>query len=196
MWSPTWRRSSSSGPAGASPRVTNRQPATNQNRMTEDKGMNHKEMSGSVTRRHALVLTGAAAAAATIGLLPSIAAADKAAADKAINEDFGGKSAQAGKITLDLPQIAENGNTVPIGLEVESPMSATNYVKRVSIYAEANPNPRVATLYFTPACGAAKASTRMRLLKTQNIIAIAEMSDGSVYSETVEVKVTIGGCGG
>lgn len=158
--------------------------------------MNHKETSGSVTRRHMLVLTGAAAAAATAGLLPSVAAADKAAVDKAMSEDFGGKTAKAGKITLELPQIAENGNTVPIGLDIESPMTADNYVKTAFIYAEGNPNPRVCSINFTPANGLAKASTRMRLLKTQNVTVVAEMSDGSVYSETVEVKVTIGGCGG
>ncbi len=102
----------------------------------------------------------------------------------------------AGRIELDLPQIAENGNTVPIGVAVQSPMSGSDYVKTVHIFAEGNPNPEVCSLHFTPACGEAKAATRIRLAKTQNIVAVAQMSDGSVYRETVEVKVTIGGCGG
>lgn len=158
--------------------------------------MTYKETSGGVTRRHVLVLTGAAAAAASVGLLPSIAAADKAAVDDAIKMKTGGKSTQSGKITLDLPQIAENGNTVPIGIEVDSPMSGSDYVKSVHIFAEGNPNPDVASAHFTPANGVAKVSTRMRLLKTQNIHVVAEMSNGKMYRESVEVKVTIGGCGG
>jgi sulfur-oxidizing protein SoxY len=143
-----------------------------------------------------LVLTGAAAAAAGAGLLPGIALADKTAVDAAINKVVGGAKTQSGRITLDLPQIAENGNTVPIGIEVDSPMTGSDYVKSVHVFAEGNPNPDVASIHFTPANGVAKASTRMRLMKTQNVVAVAEMSDGSVYRETVEVKVTIGGCGG
>ncbi len=158
--------------------------------------MTRKISTARVTRRHVLVLTGAAAAVAGTGFLPSIAAADKAALDAAIKKTIGDANVQSGRITLDLPQIAENGNTVPIGVEVDSPMTANDYVKSVHIFAEGNPNPQVASLHFTPASGAAKASTRMRLLKTQNVVAVAEMSDGSVYRETVEVKVTIGGCGG
>lgn len=158
--------------------------------------MNRKETSGGVTRRYVLVLTGAAAAAATAGLLPTVTAADKAAVEDAIKRKIGGASTQPGKISLDLPQIAENGNTVPISVEVDSPMSGSDYVKSVHIFAEGNPNPDVASIHFTPANGVAKVSTRMRLLKTQNIQVVAEMSDGSVYRESVEVKVTIGGCGG
>jgi sulfur-oxidizing protein SoxY len=149
-----------------------------------------------MTRRHVLVLTGSAAAAAGAGLLPGIALADKAAVDAAIKNAIGGATVQSGRITLDLPQIAENGNTVPIGIEVGSPMTGSDYVKSVHIFAEGNPNPEVASIHFSPANGVAKASTRMRLMKTQNVVAVAEMSDGSVYRETVEVKVTIGGCGG
>ncbi len=156
--------------------------------------MNRKETSGGVTRRHVLVLTGAAAASA--GLLPRVARADKAAMEAAIKEKIGDATTKPGRITLDLPQIAENGNTVPIGIEVESPMTDSDYVKAVHLYAEDNPNPRIATLYFSPANGVANASTRIRLIKSQNIVAVAEMSDGSLYREAVAVKVTIGGCGG
>ena len=158
--------------------------------------MTRMDSPSKVTRRHMLVLTGAAAAAAGTGLLPGMAFADKAAVDAAIEKAIGGASVQSGRITLDLPQIAENGNTVPIDIEVDSPMTGSDYVKSVHIFAEGNPNPEVASVHFTPANGVAKASTRMRLMKTQNVVAVAEMSDGSVYRETVEVKVTIGGCGG
>ena len=158
--------------------------------------MTRMDSTSTVTRRHMLVLTGAAAAAAGMGLLPGSAMADKAALEEAVKKAVGGGTVQSGRITLDLPQIAENGNTVPIGVEVDSPMTGSDYVKTVHIFAEGNPNPQVASLHFTPANGVAKAATRMRLLRTQNVVAVAEMSDGSFYRETVEVKVTIGGCGG
>lgn len=151
---------------------------------------------GLVTRRHVLVVMGAAGVAAGTGMLSRPAAADAAAVEEAIKSVTGGKQAQEGRITLELPQIAENGNTVPIGLAVDSPMTDGDYVKTVHIFAEGNPQPSVASFHFTPMSGAAKASTRMRLARTQNVVAVAEMSDGSFYRETVEVKVTIGGCGG
>lgn len=102
----------------------------------------------------------------------------------------------AGTITLTAPEIAENGNTVPISVAVESPMTEESYVESVMILAEGNPNPEVATFHFTPASGIARASTRMRLAKTQNVIAVAKMNDGSVFTDSRNVKVTIGGCGG
>ncbi len=152
--------------------------------------------SPGVTRRHVLVVMGATGLAVGSGAMTGRAFADAAAVDAAIKDKIGGKTAQAGRITLELPQIAENGNTVPIGIEVDSPMTANDYVKAVHVFAEGNPLPNVATFRFTPMCGMAKASTRMRLARTQNVVAVAEMSDGSFYRETVEVKVTIGGCGG
>jgi len=101
-----------------------------------------------------------------------------------------------GKITLTAPEIAENGNSVPISISVDSPMTEDDYVESVVVYAEGNPLPQVVTFNFSPASGEASASTRMRLAKTQNVVAVAKMSDGSVFSDTRNVKVTIGGCGG
>lgn len=101
-----------------------------------------------------------------------------------------------GTITLTAPEIAENGNSVPIAVSVESPMTEDDYVVSVMILAEDNPNPEVATFNFSPASGAATASTRMRLARTQNVIAVAKMSSGAVFTDTRNVKVTIGGCGG
>ena len=85
---------------------------------------------------------------------------------------------------------------MPISVSVDSPMTDDSYVESVMILAEGNPNPDVATFHFTPASGVARASTRMRLAKTQNVIAVAKMNDGSVFTDTRNVKVTIGGCGG
>jgi sulfur-oxidizing protein SoxY len=159
--------------------------------------MNESKQYRGVSRRQALIVVGAGGlAAAGLTLLPQAALADAAAVDAAIKKLIGGKTPQAGRVTLDLPQIAENGNTVPITVEVDSPMTEQDYCKAVHLFADKNPRPDVASFNFTPACGKAKASTRMRLAKTQNVVAVAEMSDGSVYMAKAEVKVTIGGCGG
>ncbi len=146
-----------------------------------------------LTRRQALSLGGCALAAVAIGVRPAFAANDS---KEAIAKFTGGKGAKDGKITLDLPEIAENGNTVPLGFSVESPMTKDNYVKRVMVVADGNPRSGVATFHFSPASGVAEASTRIRLAQTQNIIAVVEMSDGSFYMVKRQVKVTIGGCGG
>ncbi len=148
------------------------------------------------TRRQAIALSAGAVVCAATGLNASIAFADAAAAQKRLMEFTGGKKPQTGHITLDAPEIAENGNTVPISVSVESPMTEKDYVESVMLLAEDNPNPGVITFHFTALSGAAAATTRMRLAKTQNVIAVAKMSDGSVYMDKKEVKVTIGGCGG
>lgn len=135
-------------------------------------------------------------AAAGVSLFGGIARADKKMTMESIEKIASGRKVESGQITLELPQIAENGNTVPITVEVESPMTDADHVKALHIFAEGNPQPEVATFYFSPANGLAKASTRMRLAKTQNVVAVAEMSNGSLFQASTEVKVTIGGCGG
>jgi len=149
----------------------------------------------SLNRREALVL--GAAAGGVLLMTPSGAFASPGDAALAAKEFTGGKPAMESKmITLEMPEIAENGNTVPLAISVESPMTPDNYVKRVVIISEGNPRPEVAMFNFSPRSGVAEASTRMRLAKTQNVIAIAELSDGSLHMTKRQVKVTIGGCGG
>lgn len=149
-----------------------------------------------LNRRQALGLSAGAVAFAAAGFrtVPAFASAEDA--EKSIMEFTGGKAPETGKITLNAPEIAENGNTVPVSVSVESAMSGDDMVESVTILAEGNPNPAVATFHFTEMSGAAAATTRMRLAKTQNVIAVAKMKDGSVYMDKKEVKVTIGGCGG
>jgi sulfur-oxidizing protein SoxY len=147
------------------------------------------------TRRQMLAATGGLLVAG-MALRLSPARADAASAQEAIDKVLAGKAPKSGKIALKLPQIAENGNTVPISFTVDSPMTANDYVKAVHLFADGNPRPNVATFHFTPDSGKAEAATRIRLAKTQNVIAVAEMSDGSVYMVKDQVKVTIGGCGG
>ena len=149
-----------------------------------------------LTRRHALGLSAGALAFAATGLSVRPASASAEDADKHIMEFSGGKTPETGRITLNAPEIAENGNTVPVSIEVESAMSGDDLVESVMIVADGNPNPAVATFHFTELSGAAAATTRMRLARTQNVIAVAKMKDGSVYMDKKEVKVTIGGCGG
>lgn len=132
----------------------------------------------------------------TTTLLGSAAKAGLPEVEAAIKEIIGDRTIEEGRISLELPEIAENGNTVPLTIEVESPMTADDHVTAVHIFAEGNPLPDVAKMNFTPRSGEAVASTRIRLAKTQKIHAVAEMSDGSVFRAAREVKVTIGGCGG
>ena len=101
-----------------------------------------------------------------------------------------------GKVVLKAPEIAENGNAVPLTVTVEGEMSEKSWVKAIYIAADGNPNPGVAVYEFTPLSGKAEVSLRVRLQQTQKIVAVAEMSDGTLYTASREVKVTIGGCGG
>lgn len=152
-------------------------------------------MTVSITRRQTLFAGVAAVAAAALGqsVAPASAANDL---DELAKKFTGGKTPVAGKIKLDLPEIAENGNTVPITVSVDSPMTEQSYVSDVIVLADGNPRAGVATFHFSPASGVAEANTRIRLANTQNIVAIAKMNDGSFYTATKQVKVTIGGCGG
>jgi sulfur-oxidizing protein SoxY len=101
-----------------------------------------------------------------------------------------------GKVTLKAPEIAENGNAVPLTVSVESEMSEKSYVKAIYVAADGNPNPGVAVFELTPLSGKAEIALRVRLQQTEKIVAVAEMNDGSLYTASREVKVTIGGCGG
>lgn len=135
------------------------------------------------TRRTTL-LTALGAAAATV-----IPVRVMAAGEEAIAAFTGGAAVGTGGVTLTAPEIAENGNTVPI--EVSAPGAVA-----ILVIATGNPTPNVATFNFGPLAAAQAASTRIRLAGTQDVVAVAKMADGSFVSDTREVKVTIGGCGG
>ncbi len=123
--------------------------------------------------------------------------AEAADVAKVIEEYTDGTEAgEGGPLTLTTPEIAENGNSVPVSVLVESPMTDDDYVESVILLAEGNPLPEVATFNFTPMSGEAKASTRMRLAQTQNVVALAKLSNGEIFKASNNVKVTIGGCGG
>lgn len=150
-----------------------------------------------IVDRRDFLIGSTAAAALSLALAKSSAAQDRPQAlEDALKKVMGDAKPADGKITLDLPEIAENGNTVPFTLSVDSPMTDTNYVKRLHIFASANPQADVASFTFTPLSGKAAASSRMRLAKTQDVVAVAELSDGKFLLGKRTVKVTIGGCGG
>jgi sulfur-oxidizing protein SoxY len=152
-------------------------------------------MTPTFNRRQALALGAGAMGVAVLGASggPALAKND---AEDAIKKFTGGKTPTQGRVTIDMPEIAENGNTVPMTVSVQSPMTAQSHVTEVTVLADENPRSGVATFHFSPASGVAEANTRIRLAKTQNIIAVAKMNDGSFFMATKTVKVTIGGCGG
>lgn len=146
-----------------------------------------------INRRQALAVGAGAVVLASGFSVPAFAKNDSA---ELIEKFTGGKKPADGKIKLDLPEIAENGNTVPMTVSVESPMTEQSYVQEVLIVTDENPRAGVATFHFTPQSGVAEANVRIRLAQTQNVIAIAKMNDGSLFTTSKQVKVTIGGCGG
>lgn len=157
--------------------------------------MSHSKARPVLTRRQALVATGGLVLTSFVPGMPE-AMADPASTKDAIEKLIGSKTPTAGRIKLTIPDLAENGHTVPLSISVDSPMTATDYVKAVHVFAEENPRPTVASYYFTVHSGKAEVSTRIRLAKLQNVIVIAQMNDGSTHMIRKKVNVTIGGCGG
>jgi sulfur-oxidizing protein SoxY len=142
------------------------------------------------TRRHVLATTAALAGAAW--LRPADAAADDLAA--AIAGFAGGAPVRPGRVKLEVAPLVENGNVVPITVSVESPMSAVDHVKAIAVFNERNPQRDVAVFQLGPRAGRANVSTRIRLATSQQLVAVAKMSDGGCYSHTVDVIVTLAAC--
>ncbi len=143
------------------------------------------------TRRTVIkTLAGAGGAA----LLPVTLNATPEEMQAAIRQTFGSTPISDGRVTLSLPPLAENGNSVRLTVTVESPMTESDYVKSIHVLSEANPFPRLATFYLGPRTGKAEVSTRIRLAQSQIVTALAEMSDGSVWSGTAETVVTLAAC--
>lgn len=130
------------------------------------------------------------AAAIAAGVRPAMAAGG---IDEAIAAFTGGARPAEGAISVSAPEIAENGNTVPVGFSIDLPV---DQVKEVAMFADGNPSPGIGSFKFGKIAAKAQASTRIRLAKTQNVYAVATLADGSAIVAKREVKVTIGGCGG
>ena len=123
-----------------------------------------------------------------------LAKADPKEAQEAISKVIGSARVNKGKVTLELPQLVENGNTVSMSVKVDSPMTEKDYVKAIHVFTEKNPQPYVATFHLGPRAGRALVATRIRLADSQTVTAIAQMSDGSFWSDSAEVVVTLSAC--
>jgi sulfur-oxidizing protein SoxY len=147
------------------------------------------------TRRHFLSLAGGAA---VVGAVPIVtlrpAEATPAMLASAIRNVVGEAAVRTGRVKLDVPPLVENGNTVPMMVSVTSPMTPGDYVKSIHVFNEKNPQPNIGNFYLGPHAGRAQISTRIRLADTQKIVAIAQLSDGSFWSTSVDVVVTLAAC--
>ena len=133
-------------------------------------------------------------AAAGVGLALAVrpAEATPASMKQAIRQIVGEARVRPGKIKLDLPPLVENGNSVAMGVTVDSPMTAKDHVKAIHVFTEKNPQPNIISVQLGPRAGKAEIQTRVRLADTQSVVAICEMSDGSFWSDTVDVIITLG----
>lgn len=133
--------------------------------------------------------------AAAVVLLPFDAArATPEALAELVKEVTGGKELRPGKVKLDVPPLIENGNTVPLTVSVESPMTDADHVKTIHVLNEKNPQPHVFTATLSPRNGRAQVGTRIKLADTQKVVAIAETSRGEFWTASAEVIVTIAAC--
>ncbi|MFM9937972.1 MAG: SoxY-related AACIE arm protein [Hyphomicrobiaceae bacterium] len=133
-------------------------------------------------------------APAVVTLVPASARATPEEMQAAILRVTGGVEPKPGRVKIEIPPLSENGNTVPITVTVESPMTAKDHVKAIHIFNERNPQPNIISAWLGPRAGQATLQTRARLSDTQNIVAIAQLSDGSFWSQSAHVIVTLGAC--
>jgi len=147
------------------------------------------------TRRHFLTLAGGAALAGTVPVVSvRPAEATPAMLAAAIRNVVGEAPLHIGKVKLDIPPLVENGNTVPMMVSVDSPMTAEDHVKSIHVFNEKNPQPNIGNFYLSPLSGRAQVSTRIRLADSQKVTAIAHLSDGSFWQTSVDVVVTLAAC--
>jgi sulfur-oxidizing protein SoxY len=147
------------------------------------------------TRRGFLVSAGRLAGGlGAAALLPVPAGATLPAMQDAIRKVVGEARVTPGKVRLEVPPLIENGNAVSLTVSVDSPMTADDHVKAVHIFNEKNPQPNVASFHLGPRAGKASISTRIRLADTQQIVAVAQLSDGSFWSDSADVIVTLAAC--
>jgi sulfur-oxidizing protein SoxY len=144
----------------------------------------------SVSRRDALILAGITLAAST---LPA-AAVDPGDFKAVFAETTRGQTPKMGRVKLTMPELAENGNVVSTLIEVQSPMTAQEHVKTISLLSEKNPTSMLFRVQLGPRAGRARIATNVRLADTQRIVAVAEMSDGTMWVGEARVLVTLAAC--
>jgi len=152
-------------------------------------------MKDESTRRQFLGLAGSAA---VLGAVPLAtlrpAEATPATMTSAIRAVVGEATVRTGKVKLEIPPLVENGNTVPMTVSVTNPMTPADHVVSIHVFNEKNPQPNMGNFYLGPHAGRAQISTRIRLADSQKIVAIARLSDGSFWSATTDVVVTLAAC--
>jgi sulfur-oxidizing protein SoxY len=153
-------------------------------------------MQRQTSRREFLRAVGGAAAGVGLASVGSVtpARATPAEMQEAIRKVVGAAPVSAGRVRLELPPLSENGNSVPLAVSVESPMTATDHVKAIHVFTEKNPQADVVSFRLGPRVGRASVATRIRLADTQTVTAIAELSDGSFWSASAAVVVTLAAC--
>lgn len=149
-------------------------------------------MTHAPTRREMLTAVAGAGLAAVVRIGP--ARATPASMKDAIHNVIGEAPVKKGKVKIDVPPLVENGNTVALSVEVESPMTQADHVKAIHVFNELNPLPNVISARLGPRAGRAHVATRFRLADTQTVVAIAEMSDGTFWQASADVVVTLQAC--
>lgn len=161
--------------------------------------MSERDPSIRATRRQVLAAAGAVAAGAS---LPAVVApparaqiqANPAQLAMAIRKIVGSAEVKTGKVKLDVPPLSENGNSVTMTVTVDSPMTPADHVKAIHVVSEKNPQPNVVSVKLGPRAGKAEIQTRIRLADSQDIVAIAELSDGTFWQDSGNVIITLGAC--
>jgi sulfur-oxidizing protein SoxY len=146
------------------------------------------------SRRDFLKAAGSAVAAVALVSVTDPAGATPATMQAAVDAVVGSGRVTPGRLTLELPPLVENGNTVPLVVSVESPMTPAEHVKAIHVFTEKNPQPEVVSFRLGPRAGRARVATRIRLADTQTVLAVAELSDGSFWSGSAAVVVTLAAC--
>ena len=148
-----------------------------------------------ISRRHLLQF---ASSAAVCSALPVVTtrpvSATPAMLASAIRDLVGEATVKVGKVKLEIPPLVENGNTVPMTVTIDSPMTSDDYVKSIHVFNEKNPQPNIGNFHLGPRAGRAKVATRIRLADSQKVTAVAQLSDGSFWSGSVDVIVTLAAC--
>jgi sulfur-oxidizing protein SoxY len=156
--------------------------------------MAHRRYVPTATRRQFLTVAGSLVGSVAVAPAQTVRPAAAIPAAAAIDEIIGDARVHQGKVKLEVPPLVENGNAVPLTVSVDSPMTEGEHVKSIHIFNEKNPQPNVASFYLGPRAGRAQVSTRIRLADSQKVIAIAQLSDDSFWSDSADVVVTLAAC--
>lgn len=148
------------------------------------------------SRREFLLAAGSVAAGLGLGSIVVVtpARATPAEMQEAIRKVVGSAAVNPGKVKLDLPPLIENGNAVPLTVEVTSPMTGADHVRAIHVFTQKNPRPDVVSFHLGPRAGRARVATRVRLADSQTVVAICQLSDGSFWSDSADIVVTLAAC--